>query len=456
MIAPKTVTETVTETVPALFARLDSLWQSPQHIWAQSQTRCYDIAYLAEHTREKIAFLQAIQAKKCVIYRHSKAQFISDLLACSALGIEVVLPQNGQPESLAALCQSTQADYLLSDVDENAPKISASPTKTTDIPRLKDICLTVYTSGSSGAPKAISKRFSQYLLEVAVQQQQFIEKLGSPCFFSSVSHQHVYGLLFAVLLPLVYRHCLWLDEVRFEERLHYLLKGKDNCVFISSPTFLTRLSQTLPTSPLRLVFSSGGALSTEHAIAVEKRLKTCCIRILGSSETGGIAWQSGDQKHWQTLPSVEVSTDNDLLVVQSPFAYQSPYTSSDRAIMLSANVFKLLGRADDIVKIGEKRVSLTAVGKALEQLAPIVSAKVILLDRPRLCLGAVLVLTADGGRDRAKAPRAFYGDLKKSLGRQFESHAIPRYFRCVAHLPVNAQGKVLYSELKQLFDDLSA
>lgn len=62
--------------------------------------------------------------------------------------------------------------------------------------------LVVFTSGSTGAPSAIVKRMRQLTREVEALQAAFGDQLEGTQVHGTVSHQHIYGLLFRVLWPL--------------------------------------------------------------------------------------------------------------------------------------------------------------------------------------------------------------------------------------------------------------
>jgi|GEM_PF-5286675 len=58
--------------------------------------------------------------------------------------------------------------------------------------------LVVFTSGSTGAPSAIGKRLRQLIREVDALQAAFGAQLEGAQVHGTVSHQHIYGLLFRV------------------------------------------------------------------------------------------------------------------------------------------------------------------------------------------------------------------------------------------------------------------
>ncbi|WP_447125469.1 AMP-binding protein, partial [Glaciimonas sp. GG7] len=124
----------------------------------------------------------------------------------------------------------------------------------------------IYTSGSTGAPHAVAKNVSQLASEVATLETLFGDRIGDADVIATVSHQHIYGLLFKVLWPLASGRVMHARHIEFLEELSPLLHraGDRPAVLISSPAHLKRIPAALPAiSPdlLRVVFSSGGALS---------------------------------------------------------------------------------------------------------------------------------------------------------------------------------------------------
>ncbi|HAU81132.1 MAG TPA: AMP-binding protein, partial [Stenotrophomonas sp.] len=86
--------------------------------------------------------------------------------------------------------------------------------------------------------------------------------------------------------------------------------------------------------------------------------------VFGSSETGGVAWRrwSAARPQWHPLPGVAWRIDEGCLAVRSPhLASEDWWLTQDRAVADDGHSFRLLGRADRIVKIEERRVSLDAL-----------------------------------------------------------------------------------------------
>jgi acyl-coenzyme A synthetase/AMP-(fatty) acid ligase len=113
----------------------------------------------------------------------------------------------------------------------------------------------------------------------------------------------------------------------------------------------------------------------------------------------------------------------------------------------------LLGRADHVAKIEDKRVSLTEVERCLLAHAWVKEAAAVALeDGARQYVGAVVELR-DAGRaaltERGRA--AVTAALKAAVRGRVDPVAVPRAFRFPDVLPVDAQGKRQVAKLRELF-----
>jgi 3-hydroxymyristoyl/3-hydroxydecanoyl-(acyl carrier protein) dehydratase len=131
------------------------------------------------------------------------------------------------------------------------------------------------------------------------------------------------------------------------------------------------------------------------------------------------------------------------------------YVTADRAEADADGGFLLRGRADRIVKIEEKRVSLTAMEQALLSSGLLVEARVVELpDASSSRLGVVGVPNDAGRAVLAEGKRALNDRLRAVLLQSVERVALPRRFRFVDRLPANAQGKTPLAALQALFRPL--
>ncbi|PMO06161.1 AMP-fatty acid ligase [Vibrio splendidus] len=389
-------------------------------------------------------------------------------LACAVSHKHIILPGNYQPCALAEL--SEHFDCLL--VDDSIGEVEVSDVR--NIQTLLDsnpkaqqplidnlaptdlaaIQLTLFTSGSSGTPKAIDKTLEHLDIEIAQLDKNWGDLLKRNRVHSTVSHQHIYGLLFRILWPLCSGVPFARHNLEYPEQI--LSHANKQSVLISSPALLKRLKHETKPAQLAGVFSSGGPLPTESAHQALNLLGHLPIEVFGSTETGGIAFrqQESAQTPWQLFDCIEASLNSENCIkLLSPYIDKNNwYQTADECEMVSSNQFILKGRTDRVIKIEEKRVSLVEVEKRLEQLPWISECVVIPFEEPeRLILASVLVLSDQGQAKLATMSKGkFWLMLRSELRKWLEPIAIPRKYRVVDEIPLNSQGKRLTSHIEQL------
>lgn len=325
--------------------------------------------------------------------------------------------------------------------------------------------LVVFTSGSTGAAQAIPKKLSQLASEVETLDALFGRAAGDAAVLATVSHQHIYGLLFKVLWPLSTGRAIHAISISYPEELASAMAAGP-CVLVASPAHLKRLPEHLDwrgaARKLRTVFSSGGPLAPETALSVGGMLGEIPVEVYGSSETGGIAWrqrsQCGDDS-WLPFPTVDWRLDEEdgTLEVRSPHLEDDNWFAlADRATRIGDKRFLLLGRSDRIVKIEEKRISLSAMEATLLATGLAAEARVILCEPTageRQRLAAFIVPTAEGQTllDVEGKP-ALNARLRTALATTVEAVALPRRWRYLDQMPINAQGKTTLAALLALLD----
>lgn len=416
----------------------------------------------AQFRRQALAWRRAFAAAPgddWALYFDDALDFAAALFGAWHAGKRVFLGGDNLPGTLERLRGHVQG--FAGDVPAAcAPLAAATEAETeTALPPLDldALQLVVFTSGSTGEPSAIGKRAAQLAHEVDALQAAFGAQLGDARVHGTVAHQHIYGLLFRVLWPLAAGRPI-MPRTFFHEDLVAALARHDS-VLVATPAHLKRLPEQLDwralDGRLRAVFSSGGALPAESAQAARELLGVPATEVLGSSETGGIAWRrwNGGQPAWQPLPGVEWRIEDDCLAVSSPHLDRPGWwRTQDRVEADAAGGFRLLGRADRIVKIEERRVSLEALEQQLLAHPAVAEAKVLVLPGTREQLAAVIVPTAEGWRqlhagDRRRLSQALAAHLAPS----HDAVTRPRRWRFVEALPINAQGKSTAQALAALF-----
>jgi acyl-CoA synthetase (AMP-forming)/AMP-acid ligase II/3-hydroxymyristoyl/3-hydroxydecanoyl-(acyl carrier protein) dehydratase len=323
--------------------------------------------------------------------------------------------------------------------------------------------LVLYTSGTTGAPQAIKKKLSQMATEIAGLERGFGDLVGQAEIVATVSHQHIYGLLFKVLWPFTScrvihsRSLSFLTELAAEPSEH-------DYILVSTPAHLKRLPESADWMANgrrpRVVFSSGGPLPFATAKASERLLGSLPIEVYGSSETGGVAWrrqEGADHEVWIPFPDVmwRIDPSQGVLVVSSPHLPDDKwFRTADRAVSAGGG-FVLQGRVDQIVKIEEKRISLTAIEEHLAGSSWIRDCRVIVFEQRRRRVAAFVVLSAAGRRQlKAFGKLQMDRSLREQLRGSVDPVALPRIWRYVAGFPVNSQGKTTHAELLALISGI--
>ena len=317
--------------------------------------------------------------------------------------------------------------------------------------------LVLFTSGTTGEPTPIGKTLLQLDREVAALETAFGARLGGAPVFGTVSHQHIYGLLFRVLWPLSAGRPFAPVRQVYNEELVAL--GPSPLVLVASPAHLKRLPPNQDWASLRrglkAVFSSGGPLAADAALAVRTLWGLAAIEVFGSTETGGIAWRApgGERAPWQPLPGVQWRLRDGRLCIRSPHLDEAHWReTSDHAEASPDGGFLLRGRADRIVKIEERRISLEAIESALLRSGLLEEARVLALPGHRVLLGAALVANAAGRKRLASAGRAdLLACLRQALDGRVDRIAWPRRWRLLEALPADARGKTTQRALAALF-----
>lgn len=405
------------------------------------------------------------------LYFEDAGIFAPALFGAWHAGMKVVLLSDRQPTTLERvrpevdICAGTLPEAVMPPIGNVTPgHVALTPLC------LEQTELAIFTSGSTGKPVRIGKRLQQLDAEVQALETAFGRELDQPVpaqVYSSVSHQHIYGLLFQVLWPLAARRPIMVERLAYPEEVVARLSKASSAVLVSSPALLTRLPDHLDWAGtqgrVRAIFSSGGELTAATSAYCQSLMGRIPTEVFGSSETGGIAWRRADDgQAWSAFACVEWRCREGLLDVRSPYLDTSGewHTTADRITPLeeagSSPRFLLLGRSDRIVKIAEKRVSLTALEAALRTCPEVAAARALSLPSgPQNAAGriaAVVQLTELGwSRLVAQGRRAMNEYLRAALHPHVEAVALPRRWRYVEALPMNDQGKVTQSALQRLF-----
>ena len=437
----------------------------PRHTvgWRQGQGVSHE-AFLGR-VRAWRALLARISGQVFALYLDDSVEFAAALFGAWQAGKTICLPGDNLPGTCAHMRPSVDG-YLgnfgaawqpQAPADDAMDEVGVFHRLDPDF-----VGLVLYTSGSTGAAQAIPKKLSQIAAEVAALETQFGALVGGADIVATVSHQHIYGLLFKVLWPITAGRAVHAASFSFFEGLSSALAQRDSAL-VSSPAHLKRVQENSFLPPaverLRVVFSSGGALALEVARECQRVLRRAPMEVYGSSETGGIAWRqqtNGPDEAWAAFPGVHWRIDPVDKVLEVSSAYlpnEDWFRTADRAVAGAHGGFLLRGRIDRIAKIEGKRISLSAIESLLMASPLVTAARIIVLEGSRQRVAAFIVPSEIGRQRLAELGRLdFSRSLRTILADSIEPVGLPRIWRYPDALPVNAQGKTTVAELGALLD----
>ncbi len=402
---------------------------------------------------EQAAQIQHLNQTVWALWEQDSYEFLVLLFAALQAGKHVLLPPHRVSDLEKELAE--QQIYFL----KRLP-LTAAPTFEIqfDAAFLNQAQLYFYTSGSTGQPKKIPRTLQQLFNEVCGLDASF-DLPEQAVAIATVSHQHIYGLLFKLLWPLASGRCFYQKQLAFPEDVIDIQKKIAHAQLpnyvISSPALLKRWTTDVVLQDCHRVYSSGGKLDA----GVRPLLNRPITEVFGSSETGGIAHRQADDALWTPFANVEIQcAEQQELAVKTNHAFSADWIlTGDKVQVIDVDdpksPFQLLGRLDRIVKLEEKRLSLDAIEAKIGELEEVEQCHVLIHEKDqRQILAVVVVLTKDArGLLIEKGKAIFTAQLKKQLQQKLESIAIPRQWRFLTQMPQNAQSKLNKQYLKSLF-----
>ncbi len=301
--------------------------------------------------------------------------------------------------------------------------------------------LFLQTGGSTGAPTRWSKTPHNLVRETRL----LIDKYGigaEDVILATVPPQHIYGLLFTVLLPFFSGARVVNEVCTFPREIVDALAAHGATVLVAAPAHYHALRHTPLAAPrLRRAFSSGGMLREADAQGFHERTGVGVVEVYGSTETGGVATRcrAAGEQSWRAHSVLQWKLEDERLCVASPFtspeaprAADDFFRTGDRAEPGPDGTFILHGRADGIVKVSGNRVDLAEIEEKIRAL-------------PLVADAYVLALGVDGARENEIVAlvvgEVAEEDLRSHLTQRLEPYSVPRVIKFVESIPVTAAGK---------------
>jgi len=384
------------------------------------------------------------------------------LLASLAGGPPLVMPYAHSETVLAELHQLTQFNRAIVDdayplprdtrliaANELAPgeeKLGSEPPLEPDAPWVH-----LFTGGSTGTPRLWTKTVRNLLGESAYLAEAFAVSTEDRILTTSPPY-HIYGLLYAVLVPFLAGAGIITATPAFPGELTTAIEDQQPTILVTVPVYYRALSVHLPgKSDLRIAFSSASPLTDEDADAFSTATGVPIHDVYGSTETGGIAsrCRAAGETGYTPFACVDLKIQNERLRARSPFLspqlkadHRGYVETADRVAKGKDGTFTVIGRLDGVIKVGGKRVDLAEIRARLLKIKDVRDALVVA--RPTVAGRGNEILAIV----ETDLPGAV---ISRTLDTTFEPYARPRAIRVVSKMPVTGTGKYDREAVARLF-----
>jgi acyl-coenzyme A synthetase/AMP-(fatty) acid ligase len=378
-------------------------------------------------------------------------EFSVALLAAWHSGRRVILPPNLHAASLQNIREMHTVATELSDGFLADSAIDAIP-GTGEYGLEFDAsanAVTLYTSGSTGQPKAVRKTIGNLFSEAITLKYSLALSKGP--LLASVPTYHLYGLTFSIVLPWVLGVPMADECPLHADEVSEAIAANNARILITVPVHLRALlAEQLSCSDLSVI-SSAGRLDEKIASGWYAQHGRDIIEIYGSSETGVIAHrQQGSCTLWKPFSGVNIAQNDDgLLRVASSFIHQDegPVFQTQDLVSMTDDGFQLHGRSDSIVKIAGRRVSLLIVEQALMQCKGVVDAAVVAVP----VQGHIRDMAIWAAVATDESENVSVRGLRAHLASKLDTIKLPRRIAIVRNLPREENGKLSQERLMGLF-----
>ena len=366
-------------------------------------------------------YIKSRNITKIVIAGDDTYTFLVNLFACIYLNIPVQL-----------IPDKTKLKYaegvFIDDVYDNEELIEGNIDE--------NYVIEFLTSGSTAVPKVVKKSIKNLTDEAETIAKTF-DFSNTSQFVTTSSLAHLFGFTFCFMLPFVLEKPINTSRILFPESI----KNK-NSVLISTPSFLSKIAKydILPCEIPSLIISAGAKFNDFEYF--ENLTKV--IEIYGSTETGIIGHKETSNSNFILFDNVVINENK----IQSPFIYEQERELDD-IIEVTESGIKVLSRKDRVVKIQEKRVSLSETEKIINDSEFIKESFTLQIGEKLACVAVLNNMGIDEFIEKGKL--GFTKELKKYL--KPKTDVIPQKWKFLDSIPKNQMGKIDTDYIKNLFEN---
>jgi acyl-coenzyme A synthetase/AMP-(fatty) acid ligase len=374
-------------------------------------------------------------AGPCINLCASRSAFIAGLLAAASRQQLTLLPPTQAPEALARLQRQYPGCHVLSDAHfaaldwHNASEVAITVESGAT-------ALVLFTSGTSGEPRACEKSWSSLLQGARLDSARLVPTQGLNI-VATVPPQHMYGLQTSILMPLV-------GAVTVHDGLPFYPADIRQCLeevavpraLVATPLQLQACMDSQVVLPeLSFVLSATAPMPHALATAIEQRWCVPLVEIYGSTEIGTIGTRRLTHgQRWRLLPGMHLARSIDDVMCHGEHLAMSQPLNDDVEIHADGE-FELRGRHVDQIKVAGKRASLIELTAQLRAVPGVRDAVIFL---PPGAQRTAALAVAPGWRA---------DQLSRALARFVDAAFLPRPLLLLTQLPRNPLGKLMQADL---------